>query len=241
MFWKKTAKGDLKRPFEILEAFPEDGCFAKVEIEVQQQTFAFQGLLTFEEDKGRFAFTIAPEDEGLPEKVAKTKPELPLSFLTAELKDKVYSLAVQTKIRHGRLLYLHPLSESTLAQKREFYRVDTRLNVTYIRLSKKPIRRVSVEDATGNLSGGGIKFSTNEAIEAGENLRLEVEVPQLEMSLRTGAKVVRSVQRKNTDVFDIAVSFESLYESERDKLVGACNALQRQELVKKAQLRLEVL
>jgi len=75
-----------------------------------------------------------------------------------------------------------------MEERRQFVRLDTRLDVTYTRLSPTETRKT----VTKNISGGGICLFASERLQPGERLQVTMKLPDRAEPIRFTAETIWS-------------------------------------------------
>lgn len=125
-------------------------------------------------------------------------------------------------------LLLEMVDSFSYIQKREYFRVDTELAVSFWRAEEENPEARSLQ-ATVNISGGGIRLPVSEKIPEGTRLGLEIiiESPQSSVVECVG-EVVNNY--KAGDEYYCALKFIDIEEEGQDAIVAFCLAEQRRQL-----------
>lgn len=107
-------------------------------------------------------------------------------------------------------------------QRRAYFRVDVRVPLSFRRgmpedlMSETPYAPTFTKD----LSGGGLRFETDEPISIGDPLELLVELPELPSPLAVLGVVVRKAPTRKQGTNAIGAHFVTIHETARDKLIA---------------------
>ena len=141
---------------------------------------------------------------------------------------------IETVLGPDRLKLL-TLQTLVRTQKREYFRIDVFVKLKYRRVDAERKIPKRVQDKI-NLSGGGIWFPVQEALDEGETLAVEITLsedpPKRVFAL---AEVIRMTGEKNAR--GVAVKFVEIDPEARNEVVTFCFAEQRRQLRKR--LRIE--
>ncbi|MEA3543761.1 MAG: PilZ domain-containing protein [Thermodesulfobacteriota bacterium] len=131
-------------------------------------------------------------------------------------------------------LLLEMVDSFSYAQKREYFRVDAELSVSYWNIDAEHPTAKSVQTPV-NISGGGLRIPVSEVVKEGARLGLEIVIdfPQPAVIECIGDVVVTySVG----NVRQVALSFSDIEEEDQDAIVAYCLAEQRKQLRLKVQV-----
>ncbi|MBW6510119.1 MAG: PilZ domain-containing protein [Desulfuromonadales bacterium] len=178
-------------------------------------------------------------------------PQFEVIFLTGQLKEYaldptvlcllVFDVAgaiksIQARIDHqpaADKLVLELVESFSYLQKREYFRVDAELVISWWRVDDEDAA-VSTVQGTANISGGGVRFPVAEKVSRGEHLGvkilLNVDLPLIECV----GEVVGSYLL-GRDHF-LALKFVAIENDDRDEIIAFCLAEQRRQLRLKVQV-----
>lgn len=127
----------------------------------------------------------------------------------------------------GKLL-LEMVDAYTYAQKREYFRVDADLSVSYWVIDEENPSAQSVE-TTVNISGGGMRFPVSEAIAEGTRMGLEIVVDEPQPAVvECVGEVVGNYE--DSGQRQLALKFTDIEEEHQDAIISYCLARQRKQL-----------
>lgn len=195
----------------------------------------------------KVSLPLPEEKEKLLDGVAKVteSPQLEITFLPEQLNPDELDLegfckvtfdvagenkAVKAKIVETRdaNLLLEMVDSFSYKQKREYFRVDTDLSVSYWSIDDEHPSAKSVQTSV-NISGGGVRLPVSESVKEGTKMGLEIVIdePQPKVIECTGEVV------GNYDVGggkQLALTFSGIEDEDRDAIVAYCLAEQRKHL-----------
>ena len=125
-------------------------------------------------------------------------------------------------------LLLEMVDSFSYAQKREYFRVDAELSVSYWDLDEENPTAKSVNTPI-NISGGGLRIPMDDSVKEGARLGLEIVIdsPQPTVIECVGEVVIAySV----AGVQQVALSFAEIDDEDQDAIVAYCLAEQRKQL-----------
>jgi len=115
-------------------------------------------------------------------------------------------------------------------QKREFFRVDTEIALTFRRMKEGRNGQHTPYRGAVNLSGGGIFFPVQEKIQVKEKLALDLFLrPDSGWTASATGQVVRLIH-SGRDRTGLGIRFVEIEPLERDKVISFCLAEQRRLL-----------
>ncbi len=138
------------------------------------------------------------------------------------IKAKIVSATADAK------LLLTMIDSFSYAQKREYFRVDANLSVSYWELDDENSSAKSVHTPV-NISGGGLRIPVTKHLEEGTKLGLEIviDAPQPTVIECVGEVVVAY---SAGDIEQVALSFADIEDEDQDAIVAYCLAEQRKQL-----------
>lgn len=123
------------------------------------------------------------------------------------------------------LFVLEMPAEIKRIQRRNFVRVPAFYPVSYQRVDRQGLSDEKKADML-DLSGGGMKFLTREAMDKNSLLYAHLFLPSGEFT--TPAKVCRVVKQEELKRWEVSVEFYDIRERERDRIIRCVFDLQRQ-------------
>jgi len=108
--------------------------------------------------------------------------------------------------------------------------INQKLNMLINHLSEKSGFNLP-EARDVNISGGGLRFFSNDTFNVGDKLLVKTFLPTYSHVIRIKCEVVRSIPIENG--YEIAVKFTDMDEGTRDKIIRYIFAKQRKTLNKK--------
>lgn len=138
------------------------------------------------------------------------------------IKARINEIAGETK------LLLEMVDAFTYAQKREYFRVDAELAVSYWIIDEENPQAKSVQ-ATINISGGGMRFPVSEPIDKGTQLGLEIVMGGAQPTVVECTGEVVGLYTV-AGVNQLAVRFVAIDDDGQDAIVAYCLAEQRKQL-----------
>lgn len=142
-----------------------------------------------------------------------------------------FSSTVLRRVREGKVyaLIIAPPERIERIQRREFFRLDVSIPFMFRRQEED---EEFIPAHTVDLSGGGLKFRSEERLEEGETLLVRFEEEQLG-ELLLELEILR--RDKGDDLYTYAAEFKEILENEQDAVIGYIFDKQR-ELKKKGLL-----
>lgn len=122
------------------------------------------------------------------------------------------------------LFVLELPDEVRRVQRRNYVRVPAFFPVTYSIVNRQGLSDVKKADML-DLSGGGMRFRTKEAVEYNEILYVYLRLPTGE--LQTPARVRRVEKTDDEKAYIVSVEFYEISERERDKIIRCVFDIQR--------------
>lgn len=139
-------------------------------------------------------------------------------------------------------LVLGEVPELRHVQRREHFRVDAELPITYTLAGGDVPPSEQRRAKTSNLSGGGLLFLTDGDPRSAAELRergrvlIDLSIPSATAHITSEAEIVRTTvvrALRRTTTSRVAAKFVGLGERERDKLIRYLFAVQRNERLKR--------
>ncbi len=125
-------------------------------------------------------------------------------------------------------LLLEMVDSFSYAQKREYFRVDAELSVSYWDMDEENPTAKSIHTPV-NISGGGLRIPVSETVKEGARLGLEIVIDSpLPVLIECVGEVV--VTYAVGDVAQIAMSFADIEDDDQDAIIAYCLAEQRKQL-----------
>lgn len=176
-----------------------------------------------------------------------TAPQFEVTFLSGQLPtDQMnldefcqikFDVAGQTRSIKARIdsvpvgdkLLLEMVDSCSYVQKREHFRVDAELSVSYWLVNADNPEAKSVQ-TTVNISGGGIRFPfTGGSLPKGARLGLEIVVTEPQPAvINCTAEVVGIYDLQGSQ--ELAVKYTDIEEEDQDAIVAYCLSEQRKQL-----------
>lgn len=94
-------------------------------------------------------------------------------------------------------------------ERRQFLRLGTYHLLKYLRYETQGLSRPILSVAR-NIGGGGLMFSTNEKLDIGDKLELELNLPPFGEYIKAIAQVVHVEKKKSSEKWQIGVRFLEL-------------------------------
>ena len=123
-------------------------------------------------------------------------------------------------------------------QRRQYYRLETVIPITYVTITEAELRPIQVlgkvteldkipperikKGNTLDISGGGMKFASDERFEKGQNLIVEFSLPinRLLKTIRITAKVIDSMSVQNRfNLFHHRIEFGLISPEDRENMI----------------------
>ena len=175
-----------------------------------------------------------------------TLPQFEISFLPDQLDPEtldfeesclvIFDVAGENKLIKAKIdsaaeedkLLLQMVDSFSYAQKREYFRVDADLSVSYWDLDDENTTAKSVKTPV-NISGGGLRIPVSEAVSEGSKFGLEIVIdsPQPTVVECVGEVVVTYAV---DGVQQVALSFSDIEDEDQDAIIAYCLAEQRKQL-----------
>lgn len=175
-----------------------------------------------------------------------TPPQFEITFLPDQLKPEElnreefcqvsFDVAGENKTIKARIddladdtrLVLEMVESFTHIQKREYFRVDADLSVSYWMIDEENPSAKSVQ-ASVNISGGGLRLPVTEAMVEGTRLGLEIIIDAAQPTVvECVAEVVGNYE--TSGMKQLALSFADIEDEDQDAIVAYCLAEQRKQL-----------
>jgi hypothetical protein len=182
-----------------------------------------------------------------------TAPRFEITFLPDQFKAEdlnseefcrvFFDVAGENKVIKARIdnvvddtkLVLEMVESFTYIQKREYFRVDADLSVSYWIIDEENPSAKSVQTSV-NISGGGLRLPVTETLAKGTKLGLEIIIDSPQPAVvECVAEVVGNYDVSG--VKQLALSFADIEDEGQDAIVAYCLAEQRKQL----RLRVKVL
>lgn len=144
--------------------------------------------------------------------------------------------SIQARIDHqpaSDKLVLELVESFSYLQKREYFRVDAELVISWWRVEDENAALTTVQ-GTANISGGGVRFPVANQVVRGERLGLkillDVDLPLIEC---VGEAVGSYLLGRE---HSLALKFVAIENDDRDEIIAFCLAEQRRQLRLKVQV-----
>ncbi|MBU1140843.1 MAG: PilZ domain-containing protein [Proteobacteria bacterium] len=145
------------------------------------------------------------------------------------------------QVVNDQTLDMVPLKTISHEQMREYFRVDCTVPIVIKSLIPEgfgiPEDTWKIMGTTVDLSGSGLRASFTTAPPARTQVRLELALPTVEMTVvPTLASPVR-ISQLTDNLWDAAYHFDHIEDEDRDKIIGCCLMSQRRLLRLKVQVK----
>jgi len=127
-------------------------------------------------------------------------------------------------------LRLVSLDVASHPQQRGFFRIDAIVYLKFWLVEKEGEGQPKVIHQKINISGNGLRFTTENPLEAGQLIGLELSLPEMSNEVIQGVGRVVRVAATGGNLQEAALELVELEESEQDKIIGFCLAEQRKQL-----------
>lgn len=182
---------------------------------------------------------------------ATKAPQFEVIFLKGQLKENaldptvlcrlVFDVSgaiksIQARIDHqpaADKLVLEMVESFSHQQKREYFRVDADLVISWWRVDDEDAALNTVQ-ATANISGGGVRFPVAEKVPRGERLGMKILIEVDKPLIECVGEVVGSYLLGRDH--SLALKFVAIENDDRDEIVAFCLAEQRRQLRLKVQV-----
>jgi len=115
-------------------------------------------------------------------------------------------------------------------QQRGYFRIDAVVYLKFWLVEKEMEGHPKVVHQKINLSGNGLRFTTENPLHVGQLIGLELSLPDSGTEVVQGVGKVVRVAATGRNVQDAALELVELEEKEQDKIIGFCLAEQRKQL-----------
>jgi len=126
-------------------------------------------------------------------------------------------------------------------QMRDFFRVDATTKIIsksfHTEFFNNENEPWAIEGKTIDISGSGILAVFSELPPPDQQIRLEITIPTTEPETITVLAQQVRVQELNDGLFEVAYNFIDISPEDRDKIIGCCLVIQRQQLRLKVQVK----
>lgn len=123
---------------------------------------------------------------------------------------------------------LDPAPEENPKLYELLFDINQKLNILLNHMSEKNGFNIP-EAREVNISGGGLRFFTQDSFQTGDKLILKTFLPTYAHAIKIKCEVVRSIKREGGG-FDVAVKYVDMDELTRDKIIKYIFAKQRKVL-----------
>lgn len=183
-------------------------------------------------------------------RVTKT-PQFEVIFLKGQLKEHALDptvlcrlafdvagsiKSIQARIDHqpaADKLVLELVESFSYLQKREYFRVDAELVISWWRVEDEDAALNTVQ-GIANISGGGVRFPVAEKVERGERIGMKILLNLDKPMIECVGEVVGSYLLGRDH--SLALKFVAIENDHRDDIVAFCLAEQRRQLRLKVQV-----
>jgi len=133
------------------------------------------------------------------------------------------------KVVNSEKLILGAIETATCVQKREFFRVDTSLNLKY-RILGQGLSPQQIVTGRVNISAGGMRIPVNEPVAENQRLRMLISLPDpVSKVVGAEARVVRFFNFGHGN-YEAALEFVNIDAVTRDQIAAFCLSEQRRQL-----------
>jgi c-di-GMP-binding flagellar brake protein YcgR len=135
-------------------------------------------------------------------------------------------------------LLVKPKPPAIALQERQYFRIDTRVELSYYRLASEMPQKPHTVNARVNLSGSGIRIPAAEPLQTGDLLAMVLclDGGKCLENVECLAQVVRFSTLPNGEMA-AAMHFVEIENQDRDKIVAFCLARERELLREKVRTR----
>lgn len=141
---------------------------------------------------------------------------------TRSIKGRITSIAGDNK------LLLEMVDSFSYVQKREYFRIDAALSVSYWTIDAENPEAKAVQTPV-NIGGGGVRLPVSEDFKTGDRVGLEIVIKEPQPAVvECSAEVVGSYELDGEK--QLALKFEDIEEEDQDAIVAYCLAEQRKQL-----------
>src|SRR6056297_1494469 len=144
--------------------------------------------------------------------------------------------SIQARIDHqpaADKLVLELVESFAYLQKREYFRVDADLVISWWRVEDEDAALTTVQ-GMANISGGGVRFPVIEKVARGEHLGMKILLDVDKPLIESVGEVVGSYLLGRDH--SLALKFVAIENDDRDEIVAFCLAEQRRQLRLKVQV-----
>jgi PilZ domain len=139
------------------------------------------------------------------------------------------------QILSPRKLRLAPVQSYSNIQKREFFRVDTELVLSYRAPDEEQLRPPAKYPV--NLSGGGIRFPVDRRYRLRETLEVHIYLKDLNQpDAKCSGQIVR-IDEMGDGQLGVALKFLRITPADQEKLISFCFSQQRELLRRRVQIK----
>ncbi|MEJ2199660.1 MAG: PilZ domain-containing protein [Desulfuromonadaceae bacterium] len=159
--------------------------------------------------------------------------------LSCEKSGTVFTLEAKIDLVQSETrLRLLPRQTSELPQQREFFRIDAVVYLKFWIIDQENPEHPRVTNQMINLSGNGLRFTTDHPLQVGQAIGLELHLPENDSDVKVmGVGRVVRVTDKKWHEQEAALELTELEETEQDKIIRFCLAEQRKLLRMKVHVR----
>ncbi len=172
------------------------------------------------------------------EKISRDQP----CIITIDMGGPTLSLEAMIKdIPNDQTLHMIVKKSISHEQMRDFFRVDATTKIIsksfhteFFNSNNEPW---AIEGRTIDISGSGILAVFSELPPPDQQIRLEITIPTAEPETITVLAQQVRVHKLKDGLFEVAYNFIDISPEDRDKIIGCCLVIQRQQLRLKVQVK----
>lgn len=153
--------------------------------------------------------------------------KLTMAYLLENKDMHMFDVEVVGKMRDGKipLLKLKKISDINKIQRRNYYRLDTIIDLTL----RKETDIIEEKTTTVNISGGGMRILSKQEFQIGDKVVVDFNMNESENRLKAKVVKLEYVDYSRTDV---CIEFIELMEKKRNEIIRFIFEKQREELQK---------
>ncbi len=164
-----------------------------------------------------------------------------MCIISCENSGTVYKINARIEnIVNDRCLRLEAFDVTNPPQKRRFFRIDAEVQMKYWQIDQDEARPGKAVMKKVNLSGCGIRFSTDEPLHLDQLVRMELHFPEPYNSSAEAAGRVIRVVNDGEDHQEVALDLVEIDASEQEKIIRFCLAEQRRQIRFRVQVQSRV-
>ncbi|BCR06595.1 hypothetical protein DESUT3_36640 [Desulfuromonas versatilis] len=154
-----------------------------------------------------------------------------LCIISCESSGTVYKINARIEeILNERCLRLEAFDVTNPPQKRRFFRIDAEVSMKYWQIDQDEAQPGKAIMKKVNLSGCGIRFSTDEALQLDQLVRMELSFPDpYSNCVEAAGRVVRVISNGDHHQ-EAALDLVEIDAAEQEKIIRFCLAEQRRQI-----------